>query len=85
MHSYCVVLRPRQALNNLYPQTKRYYLRARSAAQAIFIASEDPEWLVCGVEPASMSAAIAPGVPSENVFAQMPSLRSRNRQAFARR
>jgi hypothetical protein len=56
MHTYCVVLRPQQSLNRLYPQTKRYYLRANSAAQAMLIASEDPEWLVCGVEPARMSA-----------------------------
>jgi hypothetical protein len=56
MHTYCVVLRPQQSLNSLYPQTKRYYLRAKSAAQAMLIASEDPEWLVFGVEPARMSA-----------------------------
>ena len=30
MHTYCVVLRPQQSLNRLYPQTKRYYLRANS-------------------------------------------------------
>jgi hypothetical protein len=56
MHTYCVVLRPQHSLNSLYPPTKRYYLRARSAALAILIASEDPEWLVFGVEPARMSA-----------------------------
>jgi hypothetical protein len=56
MHTYCVVLRPQHLSNSLYPRTKRYYLRAKSAAQAMLIASEDPEWLVCGVEPAGMSA-----------------------------
>jgi hypothetical protein len=56
MHTYCVVLRPQHSLNSLYPNTKRYYLRANSAAQAMLIASEDPEWLVFGVEPARMSA-----------------------------
>jgi hypothetical protein len=57
MHTYCVVLRPQHLLNSLYPRTKRCYLRAKSAAQAMLIASEDPEWLVCGVEPARMSVA----------------------------
>jgi len=57
MHTYCVVLRPQQSLNSLYPHTKRDYLRANSAALAMLIASEDPEWLVCGVEPARMSAS----------------------------
>ena len=52
MHTYCVVLRPQPSLNSLYPHTKRYYLRANSAAQAMLIASEDPEWLAFGVEPA---------------------------------
>jgi hypothetical protein len=56
MHTYCVILRPQPLLNSLYPRTKRYYLTARSAALAMLIASEDPEWLVCGVEPAHMSA-----------------------------
>jgi len=56
MHSYCVVLRPQYSLNSLYPRTKRYYLSAKSAAQAMLIASEDPEWRVFGVEPARMSA-----------------------------
>jgi len=56
MHTYCVVLRPQHSLNSLYPHTKRYYLRAKSAAQAMLNASEDPEWLVFGVEPARMSA-----------------------------
>jgi hypothetical protein len=56
MHTYCVVLRPQHSLNSLYPNTRRCYLRANSAAQAMLIASEDPEWLVFGVEPARMSA-----------------------------
>ncbi len=56
MHTYCVVLRPQRLLNSLYPHTKRYYLRANSAAQAMLLASEDPEWRVFGVEPARMSA-----------------------------
>jgi hypothetical protein len=54
MHTYCVVLRP-QALNSPFPHTKRYYLRANSAAQAMLIASEDLQWLVLGVEPARLS------------------------------
>jgi hypothetical protein len=57
MHPYCVVLRPLHSSNSLYPRDKRYYLRAKSAAQAMLIASEDPEWLVFGVEPARMSAS----------------------------
>jgi hypothetical protein len=57
MHTYCVVLRPQHLLNSLYPRTKRYYLRAKSAAQAMLIASDDPEWFVFGVEPAGMSAS----------------------------
>ena len=57
MHAYCVVLRPQPSLNPLYRQTKRYYLNARSAAQAMLIASEDPEWTIVGIEPAWMSAA----------------------------
>jgi hypothetical protein len=56
MHPYCVVLRPQHFVNSLYPRTKRYYLRAKSAAQAMLIASDDPEWLAFGVEPARMSA-----------------------------
>jgi hypothetical protein len=56
MHTYCVVLRPQHSLNSLYPRTKRYYLSAKSAALAMLIASEDPEWLVFGIEPAGMSA-----------------------------
>jgi hypothetical protein len=56
MHSYCVVLRPQHSLNSLYPHMRRYYLSANSAVQAMLIASEDPEWLVFGVEPARMSA-----------------------------
>jgi hypothetical protein len=56
MHPYCVVLRPQHSLNSLYPRTKRCYLRARSATLAMLIASEDPKWLVFGVEPACMSA-----------------------------
>jgi len=68
MHTYCVVLRP-QSLNSPFPHTKRYYLRANSAAQAMLIASEDPQWLVCGVEPARLSACgpqSERSVPSEN-------------------
>jgi hypothetical protein len=55
MDTYCVILRPQQSWNR-FRQEKRYYLRARSAAQAMFIALEDSEWVVCGVEPAGMSA-----------------------------
>ncbi len=64
MHTYCVVLRPQHSLNSLYPHTKRYYLRANSAAQAMRIASEDPEWLAFGVEPARMSARTPQSEPS---------------------
>jgi hypothetical protein len=55
MNSYCVVLRPRPSLNPI-SRPKRYYLSANSAIQAMLIASEDPEWLVIGVEPAGMFA-----------------------------
>jgi hypothetical protein len=64
MHTYCVVLRPQHLLNSLYPHTKRYYLRANSAAQAMLIASDDPGWLVFGVEPARMSALPPQSEPS---------------------
>jgi hypothetical protein len=64
MHAYCVVLRPQRFLNRLNPCSKRYYLRANSAAQALLIASEDPEWLVFGVEPACMSALPPQSQPS---------------------
>ena len=57
MHAYCVVLRAQHSLNVLYPRTKRCYLIARSAALAMLIASEDPQWLVVGVEPARLSAS----------------------------
>ena len=56
MRTYCVILRPPHSSNSPYPRTKRYYLTAKSAVLAMLIASEDPEWLVCGVEPAGMSA-----------------------------
>jgi tRNA(Leu) C34 or U34 (ribose-2'-O)-methylase TrmL len=57
MRTYCVFLHPQHSLNTLQPRAKRYYLEAKSAAQAMLIASsEDPEWLVFGVEPASLSA-----------------------------
>lgn len=85
MHAYCVVLRPQQSLN-LYPQTKRYYLKARSAAQAMLIASEDPEWRVCGVEPAGMSAGPPQGgrsLSAENVIAaQVSNPGSASRDVF---
>ena len=71
MHTYCVVLRPQQSLNSLYPHTKRYYLRANSAAQAMLIASEDPQWLVFGVEPARLSSSAPQSerlVSSENAI-----------------
>jgi hypothetical protein len=51
MNTYCVVLRPHSSLN---PRPKRYYLSANSAVQAMFLASDDPEWSVMGVEPAGM-------------------------------
>jgi hypothetical protein len=56
MHTYCVILRP-QSLNSPFPHAKRYYLGANSAAQAMLIASDDPQWLVFGVEPAGLSAS----------------------------
>jgi hypothetical protein len=64
MHTYCVVLRPQHSLSALYPHTKRYYLRANSAAQAMLIASEDADWQVLGVEPAALSALPPQGVRS---------------------
>ena len=54
MNTYCVVLRPHSSLNPAYLRPKRYYLSAKSAVQAIFLASDDPEWSVIGVEPAGM-------------------------------
>jgi hypothetical protein len=54
MNTYCVVLRPRSSLIPIYSRPKRCYLSANSAVQAMLIASEDPEWLVIGVEPAGM-------------------------------
>jgi hypothetical protein len=60
MNTYCVVLRPQPILHPIYSCTKRYYLRAHSAVQAMLIASEDPEWLVIGVEPAGMFGPLPP-------------------------
>jgi hypothetical protein len=54
MNRYCVVLRPQPTVIPAYPRAKRYYLRAKSAVQAMLIVSEDPAWLVVGVEPACM-------------------------------
>jgi hypothetical protein len=54
MNSYCVFLRRQPSLDPIYSGRKRYYLRARSAVQAMFLASEDAEWLAIGVEPAVM-------------------------------
>jgi hypothetical protein len=54
MNAYCVVLRPQPSLSPAYSHSRRYYLKAKSAVQAMFLASEDPEWLVIGVEPAGM-------------------------------
>jgi hypothetical protein len=45
MNSYCVVLQKRR-------RTTRCYLRARTAVQAMLLASEDSTWRVIGVEPA---------------------------------
>ncbi len=52
MKKYCVVLRPSK--DPVHPRTKRYYLTAKSAVQAMLLVSEDPEWTVIGVEPACM-------------------------------
>ena len=52
MEKFCVVLRP--LVDPIYPRTKRYFLRAKTAVQAMLIVSEDPGWLVIGVEPACM-------------------------------
>jgi hypothetical protein len=54
MNTYCVVLRPHSSLNPTYSRPKRYYLCAKSAVQAMFLASDDPQWFVIGVEPAGM-------------------------------
>jgi hypothetical protein len=54
MSTYCVVLRPQPSLKPVYRHARRYYLRAESAAEAILIASDDPEWPVIGVEPRDM-------------------------------
>jgi hypothetical protein len=55
MNDYCVVLRPLPSLSPV-SRPRRYYLRAKSAVQAMLVASEDPEWVVIGVEPAGMFA-----------------------------
>ncbi len=56
MNTYCVVLRPQPSSNPVYSHPRRYYLRAKSAVQAMLLASEDPGWFVIGVEPAGMFA-----------------------------
>jgi hypothetical protein len=56
MHTYCVVLRPMRSLTAPFLRMKRYYLRAKTAAQAMLLASEDPHYTVLGVEPAALSA-----------------------------
>ena len=48
-------------MNSPYPRAKRYYLQAKSAVQAMLIVSEDPEWLVVGVEPSCMFPPPAQG------------------------
>jgi hypothetical protein len=65
MNTYCVVLRPHSSLNHIYSRPKRYYLSAKSAVQAIFLASDDPEWCVIGVEPAGMFVPPPQGDRSE--------------------
>ena len=61
MKKYCVVLRPQLAISQPLPRTKRYYLRAKSAVQAMLIVSEDPEWVVVGVEPGCMFPPLPQG------------------------
>jgi hypothetical protein len=56
MHSFCVVLRPQRFLTSAFQRTKRYYLKANTAAQAMLVASEDPNFIVVGVEPAGLAA-----------------------------
>jgi hypothetical protein len=58
MHTFCVVLRQQHSLSAVYPRTKRYFLRAKTAVQAMLITSEDPEWFVIGVEPAELNQSI---------------------------
>jgi hypothetical protein len=64
MHSFCVVLRPQRFLTSAFQRTKRYYLRANTAAQAMLVASEDPNFIVVGVEPAVLAARPHMGVRS---------------------
>jgi len=70
MDKYCVVLRPRLSMFPVHRRIKRSYLRAKTAVQAMLIVSEDPEWLVIGVEPACMfpkSPQSEHPVPAENI------------------
>ena len=59
MHTFCVVLRQQHSLSAVYPRTKRYFLRAKTAVQAMLITSDDPEWLVIGVEPAEITQSMS--------------------------
>jgi hypothetical protein len=54
MENYCVILRPQVSMHTMQRRVIRYYLRAKTAVQAMLIVSDDPEWQVIGVEPASM-------------------------------
>jgi hypothetical protein len=58
MHNYCVVLRLLRAFRCRYPSTKRYFLSAQTAAQAVLLASDDPEWSVVGIEPVEVAAQV---------------------------
>jgi hypothetical protein len=62
MNAYCFVLRLERAFRSRYPSTKRFFLSAKSAGQAVLLASDDPKWRVVGIEPAEMSAQL-PGFP----------------------
>jgi hypothetical protein len=54
---YCVVLYRRPLVPMYYPRTKCFYHSEGSADRAVATAStENPQWLVIGVEPSNLSA-----------------------------
>jgi hypothetical protein len=55
MNAYCLILRLQRTFRRRYPSTKRCFLSANTAAQAVLIVSDDPEWSVVGIEPVEIA------------------------------
>jgi hypothetical protein len=66
MNPYCVILWPEPLVNPVsYPRTKRFFLRAPSAGDAIQAAlADNPHWRVIGIEPRDLFAGLLQGASS---------------------